>query len=286
MKTFITRTTTALIFGAVMISGLLYSEQSFFFLFLLINAGCLWEYFGLIRGFQDYHKINNTVYRIIGVSIGTLIYCALAVFAAGNMSVIYLFDIFPLLFLILVLEIYSLSEKAIVNAALNILGLLYISIPFGLLHFFTIINYNSASWLEHVKVPMAILFFIWANDSFAYIGGSLIGKRKLFPSLSPKKSWEGFIIGIIGSVTISIIAYQYISYITLVDWIVIAILVSVTGTIGDLFESMIKRNLKIKDSGNLLPGHGGLLDRFDAFIFCIPFVYAYLSWRDYINIFI
>lgn len=277
MKTFITRSISAIVFAAIMLGGLLYNQWSFSVLFFVINAGCLWEYFGLIESVKQFNKINKSFIKFAGVLTGSIVYLLITGAAQNILPDNFFIVLFPILFLFFGLELYSLSEKAIQNAALNLLGIIYISVPFGFLHF--LIQGNTDKWFpEGVSMVLGILLLIWSNDTFAYIGGSLVGRNKLFPSISPGKTWEGFGIGFIGCLLISFVLSRFFINHELNEWLIVAVIVSITGTIGDLFESMMKRNLNVKDSGNIMPGHGGLLDRFDAFIFCIPFVLVYLTF--------
>lgn len=151
--------------------------------------------------------------------------------------------------------------------------------------FMTMIAYadlSAGSKLDQVYSPkllIAIFLLIWANDSFAYLVGVNFGKRKLFPSVSPKKSIEGFIGGLLGAILVSvIIAYTMYPNIALAHWVVIAILAGSLGTIGDLIQSKLKRRAEVKDSGNIMPGHGGMYDRLDSVIYAGPFIYAYLHY--------
>jgi phosphatidate cytidylyltransferase len=180
---------------------------------------------------------------------------------------------FPLLFLSFVFELFAKSEQPFANVAFIILGMVYIGIPFALLDF---IAFDADKF--YTNTILGLLVLTWANDTGAYLVGSQIGKTKLFPSISPKKTWEGSIGGVVITIFIAILMSFFFEECTMVQWIVLAIIVVIFGSIGDLVESMLKRSYSIKDSGNLLPGHGGFLDRFDAFIFLIPFATAYLLW--------
>ena len=130
----------------------------------------------------------------------------------------------------------------------------------------------------HPNIIFGLLLLTWANDTGAYLIGSQIGRTKLFPRISPKKTWEGSLGGVLVAFMTAYLLSLFFKDLVLKDWLILAFLVSIFGSIGDLVESMLKRSLKIKDSGNLLPGHGGMLDRFDAFLFLLPFAAAYLLW--------
>ena len=153
-------------------------------------------------------------------------------------------------------------------------GFLYIVVPLGLAPF---LSFNNPEGIYDPSLIISILALIWVYDSFAYLAGITLGKHKMFPSLSPKKSWEGFFGGmafaILAAYLISLINQQYSS----VQWIILALIISVAGTAGDFYESYLKRTAGVKDSGNWLPGHGGILDRFDSFLFAVPCVFIYVT---------
>ena len=154
-----------------------------------------------------------------------------------------------------------------------LLATLYILLPLSL----TInVAFIHGHWQPHIL--LAIFFFLWANDTFAYLTGMAIGKHKLIPRLSPKKTVEGLIGGIIGSLVVAHLIAYFWQDLSLWNWIILSVLVAVAGTIGDLFESALKRAAEVKDSGNLIPGHGGILDRLDSFLFSIPVAYFYLHF--------
>ena len=148
---------------------------------------------------------------------------------------------------------------------------IYILIP---LSCFVFISQIEGSYSP--ELIMAIFVILWVNDSFAYISGSLIGKHKMFPNISPKKSWEGFAGGLLFTMVLSLLLSRIFSVLSIYEWLLLAIIVVITGTIGDFIESGIKRNAGVKDSGSMMPGHGGFLDRFDSLLFALPFVYLYL----------
>ncbi len=128
------------------------------------------------------------------------------------------------------------------------------------------------------QIVTGIFVIIWANDSFAYLTGSLLGKHKMFPEISPKKTWEGFTGGLLLSMGMSLILSRFFNALSSSEWLYLTILIVLTGTLGDFIESAIKRNAGVKDSGKLMPGHGGFLDRFDSLLFALPFVYLYMLY--------
>jgi phosphatidate cytidylyltransferase len=175
----------------------------------------------------------------------------------------------------LIVELFLQSNAPLKMPGLNVLGVFYISLPLSMAVFFPYVRENESWFPERSGLLLGMLLIVWANDTMAYITGSLIGKHKMFPAISPKKTWEGFSGGLLFSMVMGWIVSNYLHSVTAINWMIIAAIVSIFGTIGDFIESMIKRNAGVKDSGTILPGHGGFLDRFDAFIFAIPFVFVY-----------
>jgi phosphatidate cytidylyltransferase len=289
MTVFQQRATTAVVFSAVMLTGLFWNVWSFHLLFLVIATGSIWEFLDMTLPNEPY----KTARKVIGAAIGFLLisikYVAfLKVVSSGTMNTFsFSFEhtrILDLLlstsFLLLIFEVYLKATLPLNNVALILLSLIYIALPFAL--FSPLLTMDSINIKHNPTTVAGILFLTWANDSFAYLVGSKIGKTPFFLRISPKKTWEGTIGGgIFCMITAGIIA-QYFTQLDLIDWLVVGGIIAVFGTIGDLVESLLKRSVGVKDSGSFMPGHGGFLDRFDAFIFCIPFVYFYLSFVKHI----
>ena len=173
-------------------------------------------------------------------------------------------------------ELYNQKTEPLKNLAYTVLGQFYITIPFSLLSLLACLPLDGDTSYKWVPV-IAIFIFIWMNDSGAYLVGSQLGKRRLFERISPKKSWEGFWGGLVFAVLSSALFGYLVPVLSIPIWMGLALTVSVAGVFGDLTESMMKRILGVKDSGNILPGHGGMLDRFDAILFAIPAAIIYLS---------
>jgi len=303
-KTFKTRTITAIIFAAVMLTGLLWNKWSFFILISIIHFGCWREYFKLLEKIYKttYHWLTQFGFIVFGYAI-ILRFC-------GNQFQIndYRFQeklavpVSVVGVVMLVLGIFASKKidfKAFISAAL---GLLYISMTWGMmisLYFSEVIEstinhpvpeivnnviYNiSKPWL----IPLIIVCSIWINDTMAYIVGSLIGKRPL-SKISPKKTWEGTIGGIIlatiatglifSNINADIIRPDFHFEFSTRPLYIIAAIAAIFGTFGDLLESKLKRMAGVKDSGNLMPGHGGFLDRFDSMLIAIPAVWVYVYY--------
>jgi phosphatidate cytidylyltransferase len=269
-----TRIITGICFGSILIGGTLISE------FILCGIGL----FVMFVGLYEFNKIQrnlsikpNIPFMAIAnlLVFGACIYFQLTEIMLGiSKNDVFWFSVILLscVFLLFISELFRTSEKPIENIATSLLSLLYIGIPCGLLVTISIGN-------EGDYVPWNVLylfFFIWASDTGAYFSGRAFGKHKLFERISPNKTIEGFIGGLLASALVGIAAHHFLGGISLISWMCIGAFVSITSTLGDLFESMLKRQSDIKDSGNILPGHGGILDRFDSTLISAPIYWVLL----------
>lgn len=272
MNTLITRALTGVVFVAVMVGGIYLSPYTLAALFLLINALSLHEYLILVAAF-DPDKRPETKYSLILLhGIGFSIYTLFAGVGLSWFDLHYLSLTLPLLLLVFLKELYNpISAQTFVRSALHITGLVYLCIPLGM----TLMLAKPFGQFEPNRI-MGILILIWANDTFAYLAGFAAGRTPLFKRISPKKTWEGSIGGAVGTFLVAYILSKIMPEFSLNIWLCIGLLSILFGTWGDLVESMLKRNTQIKDSGSILPGHGGILDRFDAYYFAIPFIVALL----------
>lgn len=289
VQTFKTRTLTAVVFVAVMLTGLLGNHWLFFILFSIIHFGCWTEYQKLIgRIDPDYTTI--TPFHKYGVKLAG--WCLMLYFTNDQFLIfgIRLHEMgwwlgLMFIFILPIIELLFAKEIMPKNIGYSAIGLLYISLAWGLmmdLRTSFIPPDKSIDFLTPVGgklIPIGLIFSIWINDTMAYIVGSLIGKTP-FSSISPKKTWEGTIGGAI--LCIAVIAL--LGYFTapangyhVIHWIAIAAIAAVIGTAGDLLESKLKRVANVKDSGQIMPGHGGFLDRFDSLLLAIPFVWLYIQ---------
>ncbi len=275
-----TRIITALVFGVIMISGTILSRETCAILYIAVGMLCLWELSGLLL-VQDSKAHYNLIRRIFAVFIGLLPALLVLDTMLSPYPIVssgYGHWFFPLFFGSFIFELRAASSKPFHNIAFTLLGILYIGLPTALL---TAISLKDASGRFLI---MAIVLMVWANDVFAYFSGKALGRHKIFPRISPNKTWEGTIGGFISALLWGVVSYYIwtvgvgkidplwaVRY-SIGQWIVLAAVCSIFGIIGDLVASMLKRSLSIKDTGNTLPGHGGLIDRFDAFIFALPFV--------------
>ena len=268
MKNFITRTITGVLFVAVLV-GCFLNATAMIVLFALITGLTLWEYSGLVNQWDDI-QVN----RFISVVAGVYLFLAMAGYcigmAGGSVFIPYLITVLYLI----ISELFTKAPNPINNWAYTMLGQMYIALPFSTINILAFQTQTSQEVGYNYLLPLSIFIFLWVNDTGAYCSGSLFGKHKLFPRVSPGKSWEGSI----GGAILVVVAAAIIGYLTADDansisipiWIGLGLVVVVFGTLGDLVESLFKRTLGIKDSGNILPGHGGMLDRFDSSLMAIP----------------
>jgi len=274
MRQLVTRTITGLLFIAVIIASILLSGKISFdilsYLFLLFTCVALYEY----RTLLQQKGINLSVFFYV---ISVLIYLIVTVAGCDNMRTMFLLASMPLmlglLFLLFIVEMFRKQENPFTNVAYSILGIMWIVLPFALVNHFHLL---LSEWRF---LLLSVFIIIWLYDTFAYCVGMLIGKHRLFERISPKKSWEGAIGSTILTLTVAYFANVLFPTLPLtpLQWIGLAIVIIVFGTLGDLVESLFKRQLSVKDSGTILPGHGGVLDRFDSILFAIPFVWIYLN---------
>jgi len=276
-KNLIVRTITGVLFIAIMVSGFL-RPQAMVFLFSLITGLTIWEYCSLVNELK-----TVTVNRFIATVAGVYFFLAVAginsgyiqtngVFVPYLLTIVYLF----------VSELYTRNENAIHDWAYTMLSQMYIALPFSMINVLAFRQAPDGDIHYYYLLPLSVFIFLWTNDTGAYCSGSLLGKHKLFPRISPAKSWEGSIGGalfvLIAAAVVSYLESQSnaLSGLTIVQWLGLGLVVTVFGTWGDLVESLFKRTLGIKDSGNILPGHGGMLDRFDSSLMAIPASVVYL----------
>ena len=283
MNNFIVRTITALIFVAVIVASFLRAE-TMVLLFALVTGLTIWEFTGLVND-----RPQVTVNRMITTVAGVYLFFAMAGFCSEiTPSAVFIPYLITLVYL-MVAELYLKHEDPINDWAYTMMTQLYIALPFSLLNALAFHLTPEGEVLYDPVLPLCMFVFLWINDAGAYICGSLLGKHKLFPRISPGKSWEGSIGGgILVMLIAASIPYMLdqFSLLTLnfspLQWAGLGLVIVVFGTWGDLIESLFKRTLGIKDSGNVLPGHGGMLDRFDSSLLAIPAAVVYIYTLLYI----
>ena len=278
-QTFRTRALTAVVFVVVMLVGLLWNRWSFFLLFSIVHFGAWAEYQKLVPKFNPQYNKISALHRY-GIMLGG--WCLLLFFTNYSLKISNLAftDVglwAGILFMILLPVIMFIDSRLVFlgNIAYSIVGIIYISLPLGLLIELRTHWSEDALSLSYT-IPLLIIFSLWISDTMAYIVGSIIGKTPL-SKISPKKTWEGTVGGVILTVVvISLIAY-FTKRISITDAGIMSGIAAITGTVGDLFESKLKRMAGVKDSGSIMPGHGGFLDRFDSLFFATLFVWLYAT---------
>jgi phosphatidate cytidylyltransferase len=250
---------------------------SFFLTGLVLLAGTQYEYYLMIR---------NTGVRpqlIPGIVSGVSAYTIATLIASGEIPKNSFLILIPMMLVIMIVELYRKQEKPFDSLAHTFFSVLYTAIPFSMFPFAafsrtglsSIIPVESGTFSPGIIIGFFLL--IWANDTGAYLTGVTIGRHKLMERISPKKTWEGFFGGVVLAVITAWLLSRWLGVVDTVHWVIIALIVSTAGTYGDLIESMLKRSLGVKDSGTIMPGHGGFLDRFDSAIISFPLVYLFIA---------
>ena len=280
MLVFYKRTASAIVFAAIMLVGLLWRADAFLALIVIINVLCLREFFKLMK------KIDPETHWPVWLEVTVQIFSVAFLFGNSGWH-IGSYDSAPPLFQVtreIISGLRSLYELMLIAPAIMIIigvisprnstkavlfslaGLFYITLPMTFLVFMEVRNFI---------LPIALILMIWTNDTMAYLVGSFIGKTPFSP-ISPKKTWEGTGGGALLTM-IGAMVYGYFSHkFRLVDWAVLGLCAAIAGTLGDLVESKLKRMADVKDSGNIMPGHGGALDRFDSLLLAAPFAGCYV----------
>lgn len=272
-KTLGVRALSALFFVALLLGCLLWNYYSFSIFFFVVAMIGLGEFYRLAE------KMNAAPYKVTGYVLGVLIYLSFTcdIFPFGLPDP--LNKNFTLIspFLVLAASLFSKREQAFKNALFTIGGIIYAVLPFALMHGL-VKSSGCFSGGYNPNTLLGVILLIWSNDTFAYLGGSVFGKNKMIERISPGKTWEGTIFGIIVTIGSGYIIGHQILEENKTMWIILGVIVPVFATIGDLIESMLKREAGVKDSGNIMPGHGGILDRFDSLIFVTPFVFLLMDF--------
>jgi phosphatidate cytidylyltransferase len=250
---------------------------SFFLTGLIILAGTQYEYFLMVRNSGVKPQV------IPGMIAGATAYIISTLIASGVLQMKFLLVLIPMVLLIMIIELYRKQEKPFDSLAHTFYSILYTALPFSLFPFSVFHRSGLESILPHNQIifsPGIIIGFfllLWANDVGAYLVGISFGRHRLMERISPKKSWEGFIGGIILAAVAAWFLSGWLGVVNREKWVLIALIVSISGTYGDLIESMLKRSTGVKDSGNIMPGHGGFLDRFDSAVISFPLVFLFIS---------
>ena len=277
MKNLLIRTITGILFVVVLIGGIVWNPYSLLLLFTAITALTVWEFTTIANRNMHLH-INRFITTIAAAYLFVAVWAFNTNIMGAEVFIPYLISIIYLL----VSELYFDRSDTIQNWAIALMAQLYIALPFA--------SFNTLCFIStpvgvsfYYWYALSVFIFLWASDSGAYLIGSWLGKHRLFPRISPKKSWEGSIGGGIVAIIVSQVIATFIPFaenltpmLSHLLWAGLALIVVVFGTWGDLVESLLKRKLGIKDSGNILPGHGGMLDRFDSSLLAIPAAVIYI----------
>lgn len=277
MSNFLRRTLTAVWIVIFVLGGFWLHPVSFFLTGLLIVAGTQYEYYSMIK------SAGIRPQTVGGIIAGLAIFIISTLVAAGLLQGKYFLVLIPLSLALMIGELFRKEERPFDSLAHTFLSLIYIAAPFSLFPFAAFSRVGLHSLIGHPGIEFSpgiiIGFFLvlWANDTGAYITGVSFGRHKLMERISPKKSWEGFLGGIVSAIFAAWLLGDWFGVLTKSQWMAAAIVISFAGTLGDLFESMLKRSIGVKDSGSIMPGHGGFLDRFDSALFAFPLLYLFLS---------
>lgn len=267
------RLITGILGAAAIIAGVSFSEWTYFAVFFIICLFTLLEFYKLtgLDGLAP-QKAYGTLCGILIFCLSFLIEGRIPV-GSKSLPTEYYMLIFPLISFIYMIKLYKKFErKPFTNIAFTFLGIFYVAVPFALLN---VIAFENGQY--NFEVILGSLLILWASDTGAYFAGTRFGKRKLFERISPKKSWEGFLGGAVLALAFAIGSSLFMHSLEVRQWLIVGVIIIVGGTFGDLIESLLKRSIEIKDSGDSLPGHGGFLDRFDGLLISAPFIAAYLE---------
>lgn len=279
MKNFIVRAITGVIFVAAIVTCFLRPE-AMILLFALVTGLTVWEFTGIVNDIADV-----TTNRMLSTVAGVYFFLSIAGYCSGIVpSAVFIPYLLTIVYLF-VSELYTKAPNPINNWAYTMLSQMYIALPLSMINVLAFRGVNDGVVYNYL-LPLSIFVFLWTNDTGAYLSGSLFGKHKLFPRVSPGKSWEGSIGGglLVLAVAASVGVYENSSLhngmaeiaLSVPQWMGLGLVVVFFGTWGDLVESLFKRTIGIKDSGNILPGHGGMLDRFDSSLMAFPAAVVYL----------
>jgi phosphatidate cytidylyltransferase len=285
INNFTTRALSGAVFVAILVSGIIIGYETFLTLMLIIIGLTLNEFYVNVK------KGGLAPNFSLGLIAGLGTFISFFIFAFGGYQDV-VFLAFPLLIYIgiFISELFRNKPNPFMNVAITLLGVFYIALPFAILNFLVFLQFSN---LDGVIFDwyyiLALFILVWTNDTFAYLTGMAIGKHKFFERISPKKTWEGIIGGIVFTILMGIGLYKLypdiaplgklgFSGLTMIEWVGLALVVSIFADLGDLVESMLKRSLGIKDSGSIIPGHGGMLDRFDAILLAAPAAFVYMMF--------
>lgn len=270
MKNIYIRSISGAIYVVLILGSILLSKYTFFAFFTVILSYTLYEFYRLCKIGGNQPQVIN------GIIISAYLFVAFFLYDLKIIGEIIFLGIIPALMIIPVLELFRKNERPVQNIAFTLLGIAYIAFPFSVLNFIAS-PYESNPEIYSPEALIGLFIILWANDSGAYLTGSWLGRTKMIEKISPNKTWEGAVGGAILATLIALAINHYVEFMTPIHIIFLTLFTVIAGTLGDLTESMFKRNFNVKDSGNLMPGHGGLLDRFDSMLFAAPIYFIYIT---------
>jgi len=265
LKNFISRTITGTFFVSSIIASVILSHIAFAVLFFLMAIFGYWEFQKLVS------KESSLSRQLPGLIAAMIVYVIFALFSLSIIGGYSLWLIFPILIILASIHLIFRAKDSLTSITSDISGIVFVVIPIVLLNFY--LNPTQIPGYHTPWLLLGMFAILWTHDTFAYLTGSLFGKHPLYKSISPKKSWEGSIGGFGFAIIAAYVISIFSPILMMWHWITLAIIITVFGTIGDLAESLLKRKAGVKDSGNILPGHGGILDRLDSILFVSPIVY-------------
>ncbi len=267
MKELGLRISTGLIFLVVVIGCIIWNPYSLASLFYVVGVLGMLEYYSLAKTGGVHPQLT------LGVITGSVLYISIelvklgaAPFAVVSLSIPFFMGIF-------IYELYRKRQDPFTNIAHTIIGIIYIMAPLALLNVF---SYEEIVNEYHPEIVLGFFVMLWLNDTGAYVFGRLLGRTKLFPRISPNKTWEGLIGGVLAAIGGAVVISTFYTEYSIATWVVLGLIIAISASFGDLVESLLKRSLGVKDSSNILPGHGGILDRFDGVLLASPMVFTYL----------
>ncbi|MBN1119249.1 MAG: phosphatidate cytidylyltransferase [Bacteroidales bacterium] len=264
MKNLLVRTLSGAVYVSLIIGSLLIDKTLFALVILVFNAIAFYE-------FQKF-GIQNKLKVLWNVFLSIVVFVLSHFIISGDLeqkwlSILILVPLFQL-----GIELFNKKGKIFETLSFSIVSVLYITLPLILLNW---INYSSQG--NFSRLVLAVFVLVWANDSFAYLSGLAFGKHKLFERITPKKTWEGFVGGLLATLIIARLLFSFTELNSVPEWEILALLIALASVFGDFVESMFKRSAGVKDSGNIMPGHGGILDRIDSLLFVFPVVFIYFT---------
>ncbi len=266
MSNLFTRSIAGIVFSLAVVGATILGQLALGILFLFFAVVGLYETYELAQ-----HKETNEPRWFAGMFVGIIIYLLAFLTLTHSIETKWLWILAFLIPIMFCLELIRLDSSTLSKLSVTFFGWIYVILPFAMVNAIPLIN----GFYEY-EIPLGFFVILWANDTGAYFVGKFFGKRKLYPEVSPNKTWEGLFGGIILSFLVGYLMSCNFEALAMHEWIMMSLIVSIFGNLGDLFESQLKRSFHIKDSGKLIPGHGGVLDRFDGLLIALPVLLAYL----------